>query len=168
MSGRIRMAKHNRSKLTPKMLHFARCVASGMTQAASYKEAYNAENMQASTIYEKASLLMKRGDIRARVDTLVSLREQAMIRSTVSDRETVLQALRDWMKTAEPADSAKIRAAELLGRTQGMFKDVTEDVTEHKTTDQLQAELEALVDAAMDSSPDDDIPDPEPVTDSVH
>lgn len=132
-----------RNPLTSKMLHFARCVASGMTQADAYREAYNAENMQASTIHEKASRLMAQDKIRARVDALVALRERALIRSAVDTRTKVLQKLEEFMDSAEPSDSVKLRATELLGKSIGLFRDVLEtDANTQRSSEELRAELE--------------------------
>jgi len=56
--------------LTPKQEKFAECVASGMTYADSYREAYNAENSTNETIWSKASELMANGKVEARVDEI--------------------------------------------------------------------------------------------------
>jgi hypothetical protein len=132
--------------LTAKQLHFARCVASGMKQAEAYREAYNAENMQASTVHEKASRLMAQDKIRARVDVLVGLREKALMRSTVDVRTKVLRKLEDMMDSAEPADSVKLRATELLGKTIGLFRDVIEDNRNADlSSEELKEQLRELI-----------------------
>lgn len=147
-------------QLTPKQLHFARCVASGMTQAAAYREAYDVgETTKPATVHEAASKLMRNPELKRRVEYLIRQREAAVAASALSDRERVLKKLREWVDSAEPGDSNKLRAAELLGKSVGLFKDVVE-TSESKSPDDLVAELEALVDAATDQSPTND--------DSVH
>ncbi len=136
------------SKLTPKQLHFCRCVASGMSQAAAYREAYDvSDTTKPTTTHEAASRLMRRADIKARVDNLIRQREAGLVASAVSDREKVLRKLRDWMDCAEPTDGNKIRAAELLGKSTGLFRDVVESV-DSKTSEDLLSDLEKLLETA--------------------
>lgn len=146
-----------RDGLTAKQMHFARCVASGMSQAEAYREAFDvtAEGRTA-THREAASRLMARADIRARVDALVAQRERSILASSLSDRERVLSKLRHWVDHAEAGDSNRIRSAELLGKSVGLFRDVVE-TSEGKTSDELLAELETMLESATaDSSGTDD------------
>jgi hypothetical protein len=94
---------------------------------------------------------MARADIKARVDALIAQRERSILASALSDRERVLTKLREWTDTAQPADGNKIRAAELLGRTSGMFRDVIE-TSESKTSDELLAELETMLESVADDA----------------
>lgn len=146
-----------RDGLTAKQMHFARCVASGMSQAEAYREAFDvtAEGRTA-THREAASRLMARADIRARVDALVAQRERSILASSLSDRERVLSKLRHWVDHAEAGDSNRIRSAELLGKSVGLFRDVVE-TSEGKTSDELLAELETMLESATadESSADD-------------
>ena len=71
------------------------------------------------------------------------------------DRERVLEALRSWMLTAEPSDSAKITAAKLLGETQGMFKQ-HQTVETVRSSDELLAELDSLLEQVSDRPEDPD------------
>ena len=143
-----------RDGLTAKQLHFCRCVASGMAQAEAYREAYDvtAEGKPASH-RENASRLMARDDIRSRVNALIAQRERSILASSVSDRERVLSKLRQWTDSAEAGDSNKIRAAELLGKSVGLFRDVVE-TSDSKSSDELLAELEAMIEASGDDQPD--------------
>jgi len=141
-----------RDGLTAKQMHFARCVASGMPQAEAYREAYDvtAEGKTA-THREAASRLMARADIKARVDALIAQRERSILASSLSDRERVLSKLRQWTENAQPADGNKIRAAELLGKSVGLFRDVIE-TSESKTSDELLAELETMLESVADDA----------------
>ena len=150
-----------RDGLTAKQLHFCRCVASGMTQAEAYREAYDvtAEGKSASH-REAASRLMARADISARVSALIAQRERSILASSLSDRERVLSKLRHWMDHAEAGDSNKIRAAELLGKSTSLFRDVLE-TSESKTSDELLAELETMLESVADDQAEqsDDLAD---------
>jgi len=137
------------TKLTPKQLHFSRCVASGSTYSDAYREAYDVKpDTKAGSIQTEASKLMSNPDIAQRVEVLIAARERAIQASGVSDREKVLGKLRAWMDTAEGTDAMKIRSAELLGKSVGLFKDVVEQKQETTSADieaKLQAKLETLL-----------------------
>jgi len=141
-----------RDGLTAKQMHFARCVASGMPQAEAYREAYDVTAVgKTATHREAASRLMARDDIKARVDALIAQRERSILASSLSDRERVLSKLRQWTDSAEAGDSNKIRAAELLGKSVGLFRDVIE-TSESRTSEELLAELETMLESVADDA----------------
>jgi len=139
-------------KLTPKQLHFARCIAGGMTQSDGYREAYSVRPLTTQeSVHSSASRLMADPTVASRVNHLIRLREQAVVASAVTDRERVLSKLRGWMDHAEQADSVKLRAAELLGKSANLF--ATEvSVSESKDSTSLAAELEAMLLAANEAT----------------
>lgn len=141
--------------LTPKQLHFARCIANGMSGTAAYVEAYNVrEGTSRKSIHESASRIRRDPKVSARIDRLIQEKERAIAVSAVSDREKVLAKLRHWVDNAEQSDSNKLRAAELLGKSVGLFKDVVE-TTDSRTSVELLDELELMLEQ-VDSSESDD------------
>ena len=150
-----------RNGLTAKQLHFCRCVASGMTGASSYREAFDvtAEGKSA-THREAASRLMARADISARVNALIAQRERSILASSLSDREKVLSKLRHWVDHADAEEGMahKLKAAELLGKSTSLFRDVVE-TSESRSSDELLAELEAMIEASADDQSDAEQPD---------
>lgn len=70
---------------------------------------------------------MAQSKVRAKVNALVAQKERGMLASSPSDRERVLIKLHDMLDTTEggPAVTAQLPAAELLGKSIGLFKDVT-------------------------------------------
>ena len=147
--------------LTPKQLHFARCVASGMTQADAYREAYDTEGSPA-TVHQSSSRLMKNPKISARVQVLIGARERAIAQSSLSDREKVLSKLREWMESASGEDSMKIRSAELLGRSVGLFKDVTVSESTDRTSAEVASELEQRLNQLVSGKPELDLDNTKP------
>mgnify|MGYP003154483144 FL=1 len=108
-------------KMTPKQLHFARCVASGQTQADAYREAYNpSQSTTVKSIHTLASRVAAKVEVRSRVEALLAARERAVAASAVTDRQKVTQHLRDALAGGE-TDQFRLRAAELLGRSAGLF-----------------------------------------------
>lgn len=103
--------------LTAKQEKFCQGVAKGLTYSDAYREAYDAENMKAEVIQNKASDLMKRDDIRVRVD---ELRKRALKRYdlTVDDIISELEEAREIAKetkTSAAMVSASMGKAKLLG-----------------------------------------------------
>ena len=150
-------------KLTSKQLHFCRCVPDGQSQAQAYREAYNvSETTKPATTHEAASRLMRVPEIRARVEYLIRQKEAGLVASAVSDREKVLSKLRHLLDHAEPSDSAKLRAAELLGKSVGLFKDVVESTVTDRSSDDLLSDLERLLESSSEQA------EPRPTQEPLH
>ena len=136
-------------ELKPKMLAFSRYVAAGNSYAESYRLAYNSEG-KAETAQQEGSRLMSDPQIAARVQVLIKAREDALIRSSVSDKERVTSKLRAWLETnvdpttGQEPSPAQLQAANLLGKTIALFTDKLE-TSEQKSTDQISAEIEQRI-----------------------
>lgn len=141
-----------KKKLTPKKLHFARCIASGMSQSDAYREAYTVRpSTTAASVHTCASRIAGDVEVASRVQHLIGMRERAVAASAVTDRERVLSKLRGWMDEAEPSDSVKVRAAELLGKSANLFQtDIT--VSDKRDSGNVAAEIEAMLLAANESA----------------
>jgi phage terminase small subunit len=137
------MKKSANPALTPKQQYFCRAVASGCTMSDAYREAYSAGRMKPATINREAHTLMAIPKITTRVEALQRAKDRAVIVSSLSDRERVLTALRDFMVNAD-ADSAKIRATELLGKSVGLFKDVQVQEVQ-RSPEEIRAELKEVM-----------------------
>lgn len=57
--------------LTPKQEKFVQNLVKGMSQREAYINSYNASKMKPATIDNKASIVFKKGEVRARYDELV-------------------------------------------------------------------------------------------------
>ena len=144
------MAGSQANQLTPKQLHFCRAVASGCTMSDAYREAYSTSNMKPATVNREAHTLMATPKITARVEALQRAKDRAVVAASLSDRERVLTKLRDILETTEggPAVTAQLRAAELLGKSVGLFKDV--QVQEMpQSTEEVRAELNELLERLL-------------------
>ena len=156
-------------KLTGKQRAFARCMADGMTQSAAYREAYDAENMSGAVVRNEASLLMARSDITVTVERLIAVKDRALLASGLSDRDRVLERLRHWVDSAEPTDSNKLRAAELLGKSVGLFRDVVETAITERDSDSVAMALEQRLEALLGTSTEQETEQAKPTeSDSLH
>ena len=81
-------------KLTPKQEAFVLAYIETGNASEAYRRAYNAENMSEKVIHNKASDLLKRGDIRVRVEALQKHHQQrhavtvdSLTNELIEDRE---------------------------------------------------------------------------------
>ena len=134
--------KKKDNPLTPKMLHFCRCLASGMTQAQSYREAYSTDGMADASIHTEACRLASDPRISQRVNQIISVRERhvASASSTIKDRAKVLEFLRLAME-ADHASGSQLRSAELLGKAAGLFTDKLQVETNQSSSDDIASEI---------------------------
>lgn len=110
--------------LTPKQEKFAQCVASGMNQSASYREAYDAENMLPATVWEEACRLTKNPDVAARISELqVPIEEQVGI--TLKSHIERLKLLGEKAEKYDKFEAA-LKAEELTGKVLGYYVNKTE------------------------------------------
>lgn len=71
--------------LTQKQERFVQELIKGKSQREAYKTAYNAENMKNKTIDDKASLLFKKEELRARYEEL----RKGVVAKTADDAESM-------------------------------------------------------------------------------
>ena len=129
-------------QMSPKRLHFSRCVASGMTYADSYREAFEpADSTTAASIHTLASRLMAEVEIRSRVDLLIKARERAVADKAVTDREKVTDHLREALAGGD-TDQLRLRAAELLGKACGLFSTEVNVTTQERDSSQVASEIQ--------------------------
>lgn len=105
--------------LTPKQEAFVQAYHRLGNQRHAYKASYNAENMSGVVIDNKASLLMKRDDIRVRLKEL----QDAAAKKNEVTIETITKMLATAYKiaTQEKQASAAVAASMGLGKLHGLI-----------------------------------------------
>jgi phage terminase small subunit len=84
--------------LTAKQEAFCQAIVLGASQADAYRKAYDAERMKAETVQNKAHVLMKNGEVRARVEALrAPVIEELQV--TLAQHLRDLKEMRDSAKT---------------------------------------------------------------------
>jgi len=137
--------------LTEKQRKFAESVIAGMSIADSYRNSYDASEMQPATVQRRAAELMVNGKVKACMDALAAVRRRQSEATTVSDRDMLVTLLRKWSRGDESATSSQLRAAELLGKACGLYRDVVEDHRERPAA-LVAAELEARLASMLQGS----------------
>ncbi len=142
--------------LTAKQLKFATGAVSGLSLAEAYRQAYDAENMTNKAITVEASRLAARPDIALAMESISAEKAKGIRILAVSDRDNLLTKLRSWTNGETVATASQLRAAELLGKACGIYKDVVEHTGQRPAADIL-ADIEARLNAiAPNQTPVDD------------
>lgn len=134
--------------LTAKQRKFAENVVNGMSIADSYRNSYDAANMKPASVQRRAAELMVDGRVRACMQALAERRRRISEVTTTSDRDMLVTLLRQWSRGEAPATHSQLRAAELLGKACGLYRDVVEDHRE-RPSQLVAAELEARLAALL-------------------
>lgn len=140
--------------LTRKQRKFAENVVSGMNLSDAYRDAYDSDSMTNATIQREACRLMTNPNVSTCVEALAAEKRRKSEAVTVSDRDMLVRLLRSWSTGEESATNSQLRAAELLGKACGLYRDVVEDHRERPAqvvAAELEAKLAALVERVQPS-----------------
>jgi len=145
--------------LTGKQIRFCQAVANGSTLCDAYRAAYQAQRMSQNSVYCAASKLMAHPKITQKVEQLEAQQSRVLTALGMSDKDRVLSKLRTLLENAEgtPAETVMLRAADLLGKSVGLYRDVVETVDE-RTSNDIADEIQARLTAALTRArePDED------------
>ena len=119
--------KRDEFGLTRKQRKFAENVVAGMSLSDAYRDAYDADGMTNGQIHREASLLGSDPKVSQCMEALGDAARRKSEAVTVSDRDNLIRLLRAWSNGDVPATQTQLRAAELLGKACGLYRDVVED-----------------------------------------
>ena len=112
--------------LTPKQEAFALAYVETGNASEAYRRAYSAENMKPEVIANKASALLKRGDVRVRVE-MAQAKAVERHETTVDDILRELEEARALAAGGEkPQPAAMVAASMGKAKLLGMLTDKTE------------------------------------------
>ena len=126
--------------VTPKQARFCELVAGGMSKSESYRNAYHANGMGDRSVRTEAHRLSHIPHIAEAIERLEE--EDSAIRHS-TDRlrnDWILQRLQDEAIRPKNPAGARVRALEILARTQGMFTDI-KHVQIHRSPAEIEEEL---------------------------
>jgi len=130
--------------LTEKQAAFAQHVADGLNHSAAYRQAYDTVEMAQNTVWREAHRLSRNEKVAARIAQLVAVREEEERARAASRANRVIGMIEAIMDTGQ-TDSVRLRAAELLGKTVGLFVGAEESSSTSKTVAELEQELADLL-----------------------
>ena len=126
--------------VTPKQARFCELVAGGMSKSESYRNAYDANGMGDRSVRTEAHRLGLKPHIAEAIERLEE--EDSAIRHS-TDRlrnDWILQRLQDEASNFKNPASTRVRALEVLARTQGLFTDV-KHVQIERSAEEIEEEL---------------------------
>tara|TARA_R110000824_G_scaffold143449_1_gene311138 strand:+ start:811 stop:1374 length:564 start_codon:yes stop_codon:yes gene_type:complete len=133
--------------LTPKQAKFVALVAGspdikGLSYTEAYRQSYASENMKPTTLRVEAAKLAKQPKIRDAIDSLKG--RDVEVQSLVErvSRDWVVRKLQDEATSEHNPPATRVRALELLGKSQGVFTE-RERGSDARTTDDVASEIEA-------------------------
>ncbi|WP_170831510.1 terminase small subunit [Jannaschia faecimaris] len=133
------------SGLTEKQERFALLVSDGLNYSAAYREVYDASAMSAPSIWREAHRVSRNQRVAARIADLIAERQQEGRLRAQTRASRIMAQLEELMASAK-TDSGRLRAAELLGKSVGLFRDVLQTRNGGgETLAELEAKLNALI-----------------------
>lgn len=126
--------------LTEKQERFAHLVADGLNFSAAYREVYDAQDMSPPSIWREAHRVSRNAKVATRIAELVAARqEQESLQAQI--RAYRVTSHLEEMMTSGASETTRLRAAELLGKTVGLFAEKTPPKEEEPTLAELEAKL---------------------------
>lgn len=112
-------------KLSPVREKFCQNIASGMTQADAYRDAFNPKNSKDKTIWENASRVMNDSKVRARVEEL----KQEVIKGIRYEREDCFEEINEILTLAKQEGNLQLalKAIEDKGKLMQLFVEKVEN-----------------------------------------
>ena len=126
--------------LTPKQSAFAGFVASCLSYSDAYKKAYETKGKDA-TVNVLASRLAKKNHVRQAIDDLKADKKEAKRTHEKLNAKWILERLKSEAMDDSNPPSTRVRALELLGKSEGVFDESSTVVVEHRNPDEIEKEL---------------------------
>ena len=127
--------------LTSKQHQFVEAYVAGKSASDADRSAYDALNMSATSINKEASRLIAKPQVSALIKELQKESKVATTQALIASKEEVLMRITRYMRAAEPGDSTRLRAAELMGKHYGLFTEVVTVEPAPRTSAMIRAEL---------------------------
>ena len=133
----------DKNKLTAKQLGFCKDVVYGnMTLINAYRNNYNVSpDIKSNTLRMLASRLRSRDNIGIFINQLIKDKENRNKMSEHTKQELIIRKLEEFMNNEDFSDTARVRSAELIGKSLSMFTNVTEIKESDKSSVEVEQQL---------------------------
>lgn len=145
--GTKRSARNTLNGVTVKQENFIQCILDGMTYSDAYRNSYDiSPDTKDTTIHVSACKLMQNPNVKKRMQFLEAEKEELRRMQGQSMHARVIDRLEREANDKKNPPAVRVRALELLGKTVGAFKDVSETtVKKGKTIKDLELELQSML-----------------------
>ena len=126
--------------LTEKQERFAHLVSDGQNFSAAYREVYDTDDMSQPSVWREAHRLSRNDKVAMRIAELVAARQDEE-RLQAHMRTYRVTAHLEEMMTSGTSETTRLRAAELLGKTVGLFAEKPPAKEDNRSLPELEAEL---------------------------
>jgi hypothetical protein len=153
-----RRGPHLEDGMTDQQLKFCDKVAEGVSLTEAYRTCYVTDYMKPATIYNKASQLFARNEIRERVERIREKKREGSLHDASRALDFALTRLQHEASNAEQP-AARIRAVELIMKHHGLLSDTPRDTPDpHAGMDaaSLRREIQERLLSALGPVVDDD------------
>ena len=131
-----------KANLTAKQLKFCELVGRhSKTLTDAYIEAYQCDNMKASTIRREACRLMDNDHIKATIEKLKVETSRLDSIALLSHKEAIIQKLRKCIDGEIELSQSQLTSAKLLGDTMALYKNVVVQEPGSKSSKEIIEEL---------------------------
>ena len=127
--------------LTPKQAAFIDLVIAGDNQTQAYKKAYNWQGTSKKALGIEASRLMHQPHVKARYDQLKKNTSTVKKSQQKLFKEWIISKLKLEANDPHNAASVRVRALEILAKTEGLFSDSPTVTVQHRTPEEIEREL---------------------------
>lgn len=145
--GTKRSARNTLNGVTVKQEAFIQCVLDGMTYSDAYRNSYDiSPDTKDTTVHVSACKLIQNPNVKKRMQFLEAEKEELRRMQGQSMHARVIDRLEREANDKKNPPAVRVRALELLGKTVGAFKDVSETtVRKGKTIKDLELELQSML-----------------------
>ena len=129
--------------LSQKQSAFCACVAEGDTQTDAYIKSHDVKKQSRKASANEGSKLMRMDKVKNRVSELKEQKQKARETHKEISKDWILDKLRTEASDEENNASVRVRALEILAKTEKLFDDSTNVTVVHRSAEEVERELQA-------------------------
>jgi len=138
------------STLTPKMAAYASLIASGRSQVDAYIEAYDvAPGGSRAAARNEASKVALKPKVQARIQHLREGRATVQADQEALSHQWILNTLRAEAVNSDNAPSVRVRALEIIAKSQGLFSDASTVTVEARSSSEIERDLKERLNSLL-------------------
>jgi len=138
------------STLTAKQAAYSSLVAAGRSQVDAYIEAYDvAPGGSRAAARNEASKLALKPKVQARIKHLREGRKSVQADQEALSHQWILDNLRAEAVNTDNAPSVRVRALEIIAKSQGLFSDASSVTVEARSSSEIERDLKERLNALL-------------------